>query len=85
MKTLLLKMRVENIIYMTESADMISELDMRQAMNLFYFPLMTARKLNTKLKRLKKHWKDVFSAAIGSVWVESTKELEKNISIADKK
>lgn len=40
---------------------------------------------NTKLKRLKKHWKDDFSAAIGSVWVESTKELEKNISIADKK
>lgn len=48
MKTLLLKMRVENIIYMTESADMISELDMRQAMNLFYFPLMTARKLLTQ-------------------------------------
>lgn len=48
MKTLLLKMRVENIIYMTESGDMISELDMRQAMNLFYFPLMTARKLLTQ-------------------------------------
>lgn len=48
MKTLLLKMRVENIIYMTESADMISELDMRQAMNLFYFPLMTARKFLTQ-------------------------------------
>lgn len=45
MKTLLLKMRVENIIYMTESVDMISELEMRQAMNLFYFPLMTTRKL----------------------------------------
>ena len=35
MKTLLLKMRVENIIYITESEDMISELDMWQAMNLF--------------------------------------------------
>lgn len=156
---LLLKMRVENIIYMTESADMISELEMdaltgfktrrayyrdieamerdstkeMQAAGLVFADINGLKRVNdrvgheagdeliasvakqiaevfpeadkyriggdefvlvsfddseetfnTKLKRLKKNWKDDFSAAIGSVWVESTKELEKNISIADK-
>lgn len=156
---LLLKMRVENIIHMTESADMISELEMdaltgfktrrayyrdieamekdhtkeMQAAGLVFADINGLKRVNdrvgheagdeliasvakqiaevfpeankyriggdefvlvsfddseetfnTKLKRLKKNWKDDFSAAIGSVWVESTKELEKNISIADK-
>ena len=131
---LLLKMRVENIIYMTESADMISELEMdaltgfktrrayyrdieamerdstkeMQVAGLVFADINGLKRVNdrvgheagdefvlvsfddseetfnTKLKRLKKNWKDDFSAAIGSVWVESTKELEKNISIADK-
>lgn len=39
---------------------------------------------NNKIKLLGEQWNDTCSAAIGSVWLEHAKELEKSVAMADK-
>lgn len=40
---------------------------------------------NNKLQHLTSLWKEDYSAAIGSVWLEHAKDLEKNVAVADKR
>lgn len=37
-----------------------------------------------KLKQLEKNWGESYSAAVGSVWLEYARDLEKSVAIADK-
>lgn len=39
---------------------------------------------DNKLKRLSALWGAEFSAAVGSVWLEHARDLEKNVAVADK-
>lgn len=39
---------------------------------------------NSKLEKLSKQWNDEGSAAVGSVWLEHARELEKSVAAADK-
>lgn len=39
---------------------------------------------DNKLKRLSALWGEEFSAAVGSVWLEHARDLEKNVAVADK-
>ena len=39
---------------------------------------------DNKLKRLSALWGEEYSAAVGSVWLEHARELEKNVAVADK-
>lgn len=40
---------------------------------------------NNRLKKLMGLWGNDYSAAVGSVWLDHAKDLEKNVAIADKK
>lgn len=39
---------------------------------------------NNRLNKLGELWRDEYSAAVGSVWLEHARELEKNVAVADK-
>lgn len=38
-----------------------------------------------KLKRLVELWENDYSAAVGSIWLEHSEDIEKNVAIADKR
>lgn len=42
------------------------------------------KEFESKIKKLKNEWTKDFSASIGSVWLSSAKNIEKNVSLADK-
>lgn len=37
-----------------------------------------------KIRKLETQWQEGYSAAVGSIWLESARKLEKNVALADK-